>query len=241
MPSHSHDGRLGLAQGDFKPWFQPIVSLSDGALFGYEALVRWSHEGTYELPGAFLPVAQRSDLITEIDLAMVEPVVSRLARLDKSLSVALNVTGATLARIQYADAIAHALRKHNVEPSRLHLEITETLLLSLDETVTEQMQRVADLGCRWYVDDFGTGYSSISHLRDLPVAGLKLDRSFTTGVAAGDETSRQLAMGLLGLANGLGLDTVVAGVETETGATYLRAMGWQHGQGWLWGRPAPLE
>jgi sensor c-di-GMP phosphodiesterase-like protein len=89
------------------------------------------------------------------------------------------------------------------------------------------------------VDDFGTGFSSISHLRDLPVRGLKLDRSFTAGIRTGDHTCIKLAQGLIGLAEGLGLDTVAEGIETEFEAGALLRQGWNLGQGWLFGRPAP--
>jgi sensor c-di-GMP phosphodiesterase-like protein len=102
------------------------------------------------------------------------------------------------------------------------------------------VERLADVGVRWYVDDFGTGYSSIAHLRDLPVAGLKLDRSFTVGIGEGDPTCIRLAQALAGLADGLGLDTVAEGIETEEEEAYLSAQGWRHGQGWLYGKAAPL-
>ena len=114
------------------------------------------------------------------------------------------------------------------------------MLLGLDDDVVAQITALASLGVRWYVDDFGTGYSSISHLRDLPVSGLKLDASFTAGIGAGSNTSRQLAVALLGLANGLGLDTVAEGIESRAEADYLRTLGWRHGQGWLYGKAAPL-
>ena len=103
----------------------------------------------------------------------------------------------------------------------------------------EHMTRIAAAGVLWYVDDFGTGYSSITHLRDLPIAGLKLDRSFTFGVAEGDKRCAELSLALVGLADGLGLDGVAEGVETEAVARTLAAHGWKHGQGWLFGRPAP--
>ena len=101
------------------------------------------------------------------------------------------------------------------------------------------MNALAEVGVRWYVDDFGTGYSSISHLRDLPIAGLKLDRSFTSGVAEGDRRCTDLSQALVGLARGLGLDGVAEGVETAEVAAILAAHGWRHGQGWLYGKAAP--
>ena len=101
------------------------------------------------------------------------------------------------------------------------------------------MRLLAAQGIRWYVDDFGTGYSSITHLRDLPVAGLKLDRSFTSGLGAGDVTSERIAQALAGLAHGLELDTVAEGVETRSEAEILAAHGWRHAQGYLFGRAMP--
>jgi sensor c-di-GMP phosphodiesterase-like protein len=102
------------------------------------------------------------------------------------------------------------------------------------------MVRIADIGVRWFMDDFGTGYSSISHLRDLPISGMKLDRSFTSALGAGDVTSTRLAQALGGLARGLELETVAEGVETEVEAAMLASYGWVHGQGWLYGKAAPL-
>ena len=232
--------RNALQSTEFEPWFQPIIELAQGRVVGYEALARWMHkDGTLE-PADFLAVAARSSLISELDLAMLDPVVRALARLPESVFVGLNVTGQTLARTPYAELVLQSLDRHGIDPGRLHLEVTETMLLALDEDVISRMRALADRGCRWYVDDFGTGYSSISHLRDLPVAGLKLDKSFTDGIESGDPTSRQLADGLVGLANGLGLDTVAEGIETEAQARYLRTLGWRHGQGWLYGRAVPL-
>jgi diguanylate cyclase (GGDEF)-like protein len=232
--------REGLDHREFQPWFQPIVSLADDMIVGYEALVRWQHLDQVMDPSQFLDVALRTPMIAEIDLAMVEPVVAALAARPELAFIAVNVTGLTLARSDYASYVSACLARHDVAPSRLHVEITETMLLGLDVSVVAQITTLADMGVHWYVDDFGTGYSSISHLRDLPVRGLKLDASFTAGIGAGSHTARQLAVALLGLANGLGLDTVAEGVETQAEEDYLRTLGWRHGQGWLYGKAAPL-
>lgn len=119
--------------------------------------------------------------------------------------------------------------------------MTETTLLGDMEPVRAEMEALARAGVRWYVDDFGTGYSSISHLRDLPIAGLKLDMSFTLAMAAGDPKASQLSQALAGLAADLNLDTVAEGVETEQAEALALTKGWQHGQGWLYGRPQPPE
>lgn len=232
--------RRGLREGQFVPWFQPLVSLGEDDVVGYESLIRWVREGDVLLPADFLPIAERSSLINEIDAVALSQSLAVLARLPEPLFVAVNVTASTLTRMPYADMVLAALAESGADPRRLHLEITETMLLNLTRTIPEAMRRLADIGIRWYVDDFGTGYSSISHLRDLPVAGLKLDLSFTRGIGAGDRTSMQLAGALIGLANGLSLDTVAEGVETQAEADYLRTLGWRHAQGWLYGKAQPL-
>jgi EAL domain-containing protein (putative c-di-GMP-specific phosphodiesterase class I) len=101
------------------------------------------------------------------------------------------------------------------------------------------MRELANLGISWWVDDFGTGYSSITHLRDLPISGLKLDLSFTAGITESDNQSARLAHGLVGLARGLGLATLAEGVETPEQERILISQGWNYGQGWLYGKAAP--
>ena len=164
-----------------------------------------------------------------------------LARLPGPLHIAVNVSASTLTNVDYADVVIEALTQSGADPGRLILEVTETALLIVTKPIRDAMARLADFGVRWYADDFGTGYSSIANLRDLPITGLKLDMSFTAGIRRGDRTSERLGQALSGLAEGLGLDTVAEGVETAEEAAVLIAQGWKHGQGWLFGRPAPLS
>ena len=232
--------RDGLERGAFVPWFQPIVSLDTQRVVGYEALVRWVKPGGEAQPLSFLNIAERSALIFEIDLAVLHQSVAVLATLPEHVFVAVNVSVATLARAPYAEEAIHALTRHKVDPSRLHIEVTETMLLSPTDELKDTVSRLASLGVKWYIDDFGTGYASITSLRDLSMSGIKLDRSFTYGISNQDTTSMQLAQALIGLANGLHLDTVAEGVETQSQADYLRGLGWRHAQGWLFGKAAPL-
>ena len=234
--------RDGLRDGQFVPWFQPVVNLHDGSVVGYEALVRWlCPDGTVVASDDFLPVAERTALIADLDAVVLQQSVEILSRLPASLHVAVNVSAVTLARTDYARCVIEALTRSGVDPLRLHLEFTETAVLCLTNRTRGIMSELADAGVRWYVDDFGTGYSSISHLRDLPVAGLKLDLSFTAGIRAGDRTSERLALGLAGLAEGLGIDTVAEGVDTPEEAVLLMSQGWKHAQGWLYGPAAPAS
>ena len=238
------DIRVALQSGEFVPWLQPIVSLATRDITGYESLVRWIRaEASVVTPDKFLPIAERTGQVADIDQEILTRSVEWLTRIPAQRSVAVNVSPTTLARLGTAELVGHLLAESGVDPQRLHLEVTETTLLEISDNVRDEMRRIANMGVRWYVDDFGTGYSSISHLRDLPIAGLKLDRSFTSGLDAQDQTCLQLAAALSGLAHGLALDTVAEGVETRQQAALLTEQGWVHAQGWLYAAAAaePLE
>lgn len=228
--------RDGLRSDQFHAWYQPIVALPGQQVLGYEALIRWHRDGDVEPPDRFLAIAEASGLMPELDLVMLRQAVGRLRRLPASVFVAVNVSAATLARPDYAAQVVNVLADAGVASSRLHLEVTEHTLLARSEQVTQTAERIAALGVRWYADDFGTGYSSISHLRDLPIAGVKLDRSFTARLAS-DQTSAQLARAIAGLAEQLGLDSVAEGITSMSEVDLLRRQGWRCGQGSLFGDP----
>ena len=234
--------REALEADAFEAWFMPVVDLASGELCGYEALVRWVRgDGSVTMPDTFLPTALRSNLAVEIDLRVLRRSIAALASLPADHFVAANVTPATLSHPDLADRVSQWLQEAAVRPERLHLEITETDLFTLSPGVRELIDHLADLGVRWWIDDFGTGFSSISHLRDLPIHGIKLDRSFTSAIGNGDLKSLRLAQALVGLAEGLGLATVAEGVETAAEAATLLDFGWQSAQGWLYGKAAPLQ
>jgi diguanylate cyclase (GGDEF)-like protein/PAS domain S-box-containing protein len=232
--------RRALPAGELRPWFQPIVDLESERVVGFEALVRWvKPDGTVVPPGAFLPVAEDSPVITMIDRAIVRQAIATLAEIDESLTIAVNVSGRTLGDATYFTAVEDLLGEFGVAAARLHLEVTETTLPGITETSIGAVERLAALGVAWYADDFGTGYSSIAVLRELPIRGIKLDRSFTHQLGEGDATSEQLARAIAALAEELGLDAVAEGVETSEEASVLLGQGWRRAQGWLFGRPEP--
>lgn len=231
--------RQALADDRIRPWFQPVVNLATETLAGYEALVRWEKEdGTILEPAQFFDVAERSYLITTLDRIVLSRSLETLAQAAPGLLLATNVSGPTLTEGTFFEFVAAELERTGIAPSRLNLEVTETSLVEATDEVRVGMTRLADLGVTWWVDDFGTGYSSISHLRDLPVGGLKLDRSFTMGVASGDQRSIRVAQGLAGLARGLSMKMVVEGVQGERDAAILLGQGWTLAQGFVFGRPS---
>ncbi len=233
--------RDALASGQIQAWYQPVVTLPDGRLRGYEALARWIRDdGTVVPPDEFIPVAEQTNLIIDLDRSILRQALEVMAWIPANLHVAVNLSAAALVRPELVDRVTQELAAAHVQPRRLHLEVTETSLVHVTGSVQSAMRELANLGINWWVDDFGTGYSSIAHLRDLPVQGLKLDRSFTHDITAVDPTSLRLAQGLVGLAQGLGLATIAEGVETQREADLLAAQGWELAQGWLFGRPRPL-
>lgn len=234
--------RDGLARQIVVPWFMPIVGILDSEVIGYEALVRWVlPDGSVRMPDDFLPMAERTGLILTLDLSIMSQAIAAAAMLPDHLSVGINLSSMTIASTGFADAVKRELDRHGVDSRRIHMEVTETSLVDVSKSLTRAMVDLADLGIAWWVDDFGTGFSSISHLRDLPISGLKLDRSFTSGLTLDDDNAARLAQGLVGLAAGLGLHTVAEGVETPEQAAILAEQGWEFGQGWLYGKAAPLH
>ncbi len=238
--SAAGDIRNALWKKEFVPWFQPIVSLPEHTTVGYEALARWMQpDGSVINPDGFLTDAKQNELIIDLDRTILEQSLTALSALPAPLHIAVNVSAASLNSSDYADRVIEAVQQSGADPLRLRLEFTETDLLTVTNAVRNTMDRLVAFGIRWYVDDFGTGYSSISHLRDMPIAGLKLDLSFTTMISADEPDSERLAKAMAGLADGLRLDTIAEGVETTGQATALAAEGWKHGQGFLFGHPEP--
>src|SRR5215471_9623801 len=227
------------------PYFQPIVSLDTNAPMGYEALIRWQHPQRGLLdPDDFLPMAEQTGLIAPLGWRMVDLCCQAAAdqRLTGGWSrwVAVNVSGSQLGRAQLALAVRSALDVANLPPDRLHLEITETALVEASPAAIKEVREVADMGVRIALDDFGTGYSSLSLLRDLPVSIVKIDRSFIKPIAS-DRSARAIVRSVIGLCRELGVTTVGEGVETDEQITSLRALGATLAEGYLLGRPAPLD
>jgi diguanylate cyclase (GGDEF)-like protein/PAS domain S-box-containing protein len=234
--------RLAVERHEFVTYYQPIVALASGEVVGHEALVRWAHpERGILAPAEFMDVAEASGIVGEIDLTVLGGACAALSAGIMPGTVSVNVSAVDLARSTWFDDVRATLTRHGVDPGRLVLEITETAALELPGHTRWSLDRLRDLGVGLHVDDFGTGFSSISLLQDLPVTGLKLDRRFVQALTSEEESAANaLAAGLAGLTGGLGLVGVAEGVETQEQADVLRAQGWTHAQGWLFGRPAPL-
>jgi diguanylate cyclase (GGDEF)-like protein/PAS domain S-box-containing protein len=233
--------RTAIAEHQFVVHYQPIVSLADATIVGHEALVRWNHPGRGLVPPMeFLPIAEETGLIVEIGDEVIDQVCALMrSRPDLPGPISVNLSPVQITRPGWDERLLTRIRAHEVDPRRLVVEITETAILSVLERTKQDIAHLRDQGIGIHIDDFGTGYSSIALLRDVPVTGLKLDLSFTRHLTT-DATARALAAGLAGLAAGLNLDGIAEGIETPEHAEILRQQGWTHGQGYLYGRPAPI-
>lgn len=228
-----------IRDGVITGWYQPVVSLTNRDIRGYEVLARWPDGGNADqTPGVFIPSAEETGLIEALDRRMIEGAVAALPDLN-GRHLAVNISMATLGSPSAFAWIRSLADRRGGRLDGLYLEVTETSVRTVTPMLIAGMESLCALGVRWLVDDFGTGYSSISHLRDLPIHGLKLDLSFTRGIAAGDERSLVLARGLAGMAHGLDLETIAEGVEDERTATTLAEAGWEFAQGYLFGQAAP--
>ena len=225
------------------PYFQPIIDLSDDAVVGYEALVRWVHPARGMLdPNEFLPMAEETGLVVPLGWRMLK-LSCEAARSLRSPAVlrpwiAVNVSGSQLGRGQVADAVRAALAEFALQPRDLHLEITETALVEAPAIAIAEIREVAAIGVRIALDDFGTGYSSLSLLRDLPVSTVKIDASFI-GPITHDRTAIAITSSVISLCRELGITTVAEGIETPRQLDSLRAMGCNLAQGYLLGSPGP--
>jgi diguanylate cyclase (GGDEF)-like protein/PAS domain S-box-containing protein len=233
--------RTAITERQFVVHYQPIVALADAAVVGYEALIRWNHPDRGLVPPMeFLPVAEESGLIVEIGDEVLDQVCDLLAnRPDITVPISVNKSPVQISNPGWHDRFLARIHTRKIDPRRLIIEVTETGILSVLDRTTDDLADLRGRGIGIHVDDFGTGYSSIALLRDLPVTGLKLDLSFTRHLTT-DTTARTLAAGLAGLAVGLNLDGIAEGIETPEQAEILRGQGWTHGQGYLYGRPAPM-
>jgi len=235
--------RFALDADEFELHFQPIVHLSDGSPVATEALVRWRHprEGLLT-PPAFMPVAEESRLIRPIGRTVLARAMEALQALPPhALQVGINVSAVELSDPAWLDGVTYTIERSGTDPCCLVVEITETAMLGARRDVAADLRALRDMGVGVFLDDFGTGYSSLAMLRDYPVSGIKLDKSFVASLDDPDSFGAALAQGILDLIRPLGLAGVAEGIETREQADRLAELGWEFGQGYLFGRPGPFS
>jgi len=236
------DLRKAIRAGEFEMYYQPIVCVSDDRrIVGFEALVRWNHPQRGIVgPNEFIPVAEEIGLILPLGEWVLRQACRDAIGWAPDLTVAVNLSAVQFRSPALALSIVSALNETGLNPNRLELEITETVLLQQDRAVFDVLQQIRQLGVRISMDDFGTGYSSLSYLRSFPFDKIKIDRSFTRELGKRDD-SVAIIRAVAQLGRDLGMTTIAEGVETEEQFEILRAEGCSHAQGYLFSRPVPAK
>jgi diguanylate cyclase (GGDEF)-like protein len=236
--------RQGLTRDEVHLHYQPKLDLASGAVLGVEALVRWNHPRRGLLmPGEFLPVIERSGLMRLLTSQVLKLAVAQVASwADQGITmrVAVNISAADLRDVELADEVERVLAEHGVEGRHLQLEVTENVFVTAPELVALNSARLAELGVTLSLDDFGTGYSSLTHLRDLSVDELKIDRSFVKRVGT-NAFDTAVVRSTVALGQSLGLRVVGEGVEDAEALNLLSVLNCDEAQGYFIQRPAPPE
>lgn len=238
------DLRIALKEDELLLQFQPQFDLASGRVVCAEALVRWDHPRRgLMMPDSFVPLARETGLIIELGDWIVERVCQTAARWAEAGSrqkLSINISRRELIQPDFFDRLGAAMRRHATPPEMLELELTETLMTNLSRDTYNALVALRANGVSAAIDDFGTGFSNLARLRDLPVDRVKIDRSLVRDIAVSAE-ARTICSAIVGLIQGLGLEILVEGVETEEQIELLRVMGCTVFQGFHLSRPIGEE
>lgn len=242
-----NDLRRGITKEEFYLTYQPIVSLADERLLGFEALLRWQHpEKGLVSPAVFIPMAEETGLIIDIGVWVLEQGCKALASWRREfpgsadLFLSVNISGKQFSQPGLVDVVKRALQEYELPPDRLKLEITETTVMENPELAAEKLQRLKSLGVTLSIDDFGTGYSSLAYLQRFPLDNLKIDISFVRMMESAPENI-EIIKAIIDLAHTLGLDVVAEGVENKLQQQTLLALGCEYAQGFYFSHPVDMS
>jgi len=235
------DLRRAIERNELDVFYQPIVDLRDGAIYEFEALIRWNHpERGWIGPDRFVGVAEETGLIVPIGGWVLERACKQIVEWQSSypfpLSVSVNLSAKQLTHPSLIAQVTEILNSTGLAPDRLKLEVTETTVMEDSEKSLRALSELSKMGVLLSTDDFGTGYSSLSYLHRFPFSRLKIDQSFTKTVQDGSKTV-SIIKAILLLAEGLGIDVVAEGIETEEHFELLRSLGCYRGQGYYLSKP----
>jgi diguanylate cyclase (GGDEF)-like protein/PAS domain S-box-containing protein len=237
------DLRRAIERQELLLFYQPILALNSQRLTGFEALLRWQHPTRgLLLPADFIPVAEETGLIISIGWWVLREAAAQMQQwqsefdFDSSLTMSVNLSGKQFAQPDLVSRIAAILQETGLEPQRLKLEITESVIMTNADAAAQMMQQLKAIGVQLAMDDFGTGYSSLSYLHRFPIDTLKIDRSFINS-ADSDLEKLEITRTVIALAWNLGMNVVAEGVETDRQMAQLKLLKCELGQGFLFSHP----
>ncbi len=231
---------LALQRDEFLLEFQPQIDILSGQAVAAEALVRWAHpERNLVMPGAFVPIAEESGAIVALGdwvMSRVCETAARWTRQGQRQRIAINISTRELAQADFFLRLRHAMATHQTPATMLELEITESVAMEMEPRILSQLGALRDDGMCIAIDDFGTGYSNLARLKELPVDRVKIDRSLVRDIATSAE-ARTICSAVVGLIQGLGMEVVIEGIESEAQIEVLRVIGCTLFQGYHLARP----
>jgi predicted signal transduction protein with EAL and GGDEF domain/CheY-like chemotaxis protein len=237
--------RRALEDGSLELHYQPQVDIRTGLVVAAEALLRWKHaQRGYISPASFIPIAEASGLIVPVGEWVLERACAQAAEWRKAglrpIPIAVNVSGVQFHRQDLCEIVRRKLAAHGLEPSALHIEITETAIVTARERAVALLTQLRELGVRLALDDFGTGYSSLSYLKNFPIDTVKIDRSFVAEMLT-DHTTASIVEAIVSMTRILGLSVVAEGVEEQSQFAFLQRVGCDAVQGFYVSAAVPAD
>jgi diguanylate cyclase (GGDEF)-like protein len=237
-----NDLRNAITREELTLLFQPLVNAITEEVVGFEALLRWDHPTRGRImPADFIPLAEECGLIVGIGEWVLRTACAQAASWPDHISVAVNLSPIQFTSPGLTSVIMNTLASSHVDPSRLELEITESVFLVDSPATDEVFAKLKNLGVRLVLDDFGTGYSSLGYLKKAPFDKIKIDQSFVRGAATVGSRNAAIVRAIVAMAEGLGMDTTAEGAETAEELTLIRELGCSQVQGFIFGRPMAAE
>ncbi len=233
--------RMAVERGEMMLHYQPLIDCRTGRLTGFEALLRWNHpvHGMMNA-GQFIPLAEETGVIGQLDCWTIERACIEASAWIDPLNLAVNVSTTQFRQSDWPRKVASALAQSGLDPTRLEIEVTESVLIEDPEHAVKTLSQLREFGARLSLDDFGTGYSSLNYLRLFRFDKFKIDRSFANDLGRGTEAATIISA-IINLGHTLGLSVTVEGIETTEQLAQIVALGADHVQGYLLGRPGPIE
>ena len=229
--------RRATANNEVKPHYQPIISLQDVTLLGFEALARWiDPELGFISPGKFVPLAEERGIIAPLTESLLMQAASTASAWPEHLFLSFNLSSVQLVDPSTAKTIISVIRRAGLDPKRLEIEVTETAIMTDPETAAMIIEELHEAGIRISMDDFGTGQSSLGRLRELKLDKVKIDRAFIMAIGE-DKPAEHIVRAILEMCAGLDLTVVAEGIEELGQAESLKSYGCHAGQGYLFGKP----